>query len=75
MLDHLQCQHDIEPLALARQVLGCGAAISQVEILAARMKLGDAHQFLRSIDAGHCGAKTRQRLRRETAAAADVDQR
>jgi hypothetical protein len=73
VLHHLHGEHDVEPLAGLRQLLGGGTAVVDRQI-------GKRGVLLRRLDVGrrrvyphHVGAQPGQRLGQDAAAAADVE--
>jgi hypothetical protein len=73
VLDHLHCQHQVELLALLRELLGGRAAVidrkpALLGVHPCRLDVG-----FRWIDPGHARAEPGQRLAQDSAAAAYIE--
>ncbi len=74
MLDHLQCRDDREPPPLGQQVLRNTGPIRDRQTLPRRMRACHLDRLARRVQPEHVEAATRQSLRRQPGAAADIQQ-
>ena len=73
MLDHFHRQYNVEALVRSGQLFGSGGAVVDRNAGLLGVRLGGRNVFLGRIGADHPRAQARERLRKNAAAAADIE--